>query len=267
MRLTTFFYQYPVFTLAEFSNFLSQQGQTHKPNQMALLAYHKQQGHIVSIRRRLFAVVPPLKKPENLQIDPYLIAGRITGDAVIAYHSALELHGLAYSVFYSFYFISQQQIKPFTFQNQQFKCLKSSIAETGQLGIKVMERQGLDIKVTSIECTLVDVLDKPELGGGYEEVWRSLEAIAVLNIEQVITYALAIGNATTIAKVGYFLEQHQDLLMVEQQQLERLAQYIPRGKHYFDNTRREAGFYSKRWHLVVPKAIGNKQWEEPSDTV
>ncbi len=35
------------------------------------------------------------------------------------------------------------------------------------------------VRVTAFERTLVDVLDAPDLGGGWEEVWRSLEMVEV----------------------------------------------------------------------------------------
>ena len=40
-------------------------------------------------------------------------------------------------------------------------------------------------------------------------------------MDQVLTYALLLGNATTIAKLGFFLETHREALMIPEDYLEK----------------------------------------------
>lgn len=89
--------------------------------------------------------------------------------------------------------------------------------EEGQehFAVKTLERAGLPVRVTSLERTLVDALDQPDLGGGWEEIWRSLETIEFFDLDGVVQYTLLLDNATTAAKVGFFLGQHKETLMVE----------------------------------------------------
>lgn len=42
-----------------------------------------------------------------------------------------------------------------------------------------MNRSGVNIKVTSLARTIVDVLDRIDLAGGWEEVWRVLDTVTV----------------------------------------------------------------------------------------
>ena len=44
-------------------------------------------------------------------------------------------------------------------------------------GVLTTERAGMSLRVTNLERTFVDVLDRPLFSGGWEEVWRSLEAV------------------------------------------------------------------------------------------
>jgi predicted transcriptional regulator of viral defense system len=44
-------------------------------------------------------------------------------------------------------------------------------------GVNREDRAGLQVRVTSLERTMVDLLDRPDLSGGYEEIWRSWEEI------------------------------------------------------------------------------------------
>ena len=44
----------------------------------------------------------------RLTVDPYLVAAKMTEDAVLAYHTALEFHGRAYSVHWTCLRIGEQ---------------------------------------------------------------------------------------------------------------------------------------------------------------
>ncbi len=43
----------------------------------------------------------------------------------------------------------------------------------------------------------MDVLDRPDLGGGWEEIWRSLEMVEFFDLDVVIKYTLLLENAPT----------------------------------------------------------------------
>lgn len=79
----------------------------------------------------------------------------------------------------------------------------------------------------------------------------------------MVEYAELLGNATTAAKVGFYLEQHSEPLMVADAHLERLAALAPKNPHYMERTKREAGRFVARWKLVVPPAVFERSWEEP----
>ena len=113
-----------------------------------------------------------------------------------------------------------------------------------------------------MERTLVDVLDRPDLGGGWEEVWRSLESVAYFDLAAVVEYARLLGSATTAAKVGFFLEQHRDMLMVDARHLDQLRDYAPRQPHYMDRGESSKGVMVKGWNLIVPLAVMDRTWEE-----
>jgi predicted transcriptional regulator of viral defense system len=117
--------------------------------------------------------------------------------------------------------------------------------------------------LSSLERTIVDVLDRPDLGGGWEEIWRSLDNVTQLNTQRLIEYALLLNNATTIAKVGYFLEQRPSYFALKEIHLKKLLPHIPKQPHYMS---RESGKgkYIEKWQLIVPLVIINRTWEEPN---
>src|SRR2546422_359331 len=62
-------------------------------------------------------------------------------------------------------------------------------------GVVEVPRSGLPVRVTTLERTLVDVLDAPRHGGGWEEIWRSLESVEFFDVGAVTDYALKLGSA------------------------------------------------------------------------
>jgi predicted transcriptional regulator of viral defense system len=128
--------------------------------------------------------------------------------------------------------------------------------------VKTLERAGVAVRVTSLERCLVDALDRPDLSGGWEEVWRSLELVEFFDLDRVIEYGLLLDNATTAAKVGFFLEQHRDVLMVEDRHLQPLRERRPKSPHYLARRPRNGGRLVAGWNLVVPPRTLDQAWEE-----
>lgn len=266
MKADRFFARHPVFTRAEFAASCgdASTGKGRAPD--SLLAYHVRAGRLLRVKQGLYAVVPSGMAPDTAPVDAYLLASRMAEDAVLSYHTALELHGVAYSITERLTFVTEHRLRPVIFRSLQFRAVPLPPPlrgrDEGNLGITVIDRQGLDIRLTTRERTLVDVLDKPRYGGGWEEVWRSLEAVSFFDLDRVIDYALLLGNATTIAKVGFFLEQHREALFVEETHLEPLRQQAPKRPHYLGRTTRTSGVLLSGWNLVVPPAILERNWEE-----
>lgn len=268
-----FFEQHPVFTQGEYRQFLLSQGTTNLNTQRELLAYHLKKRHLMRIRRGFFASIPTAFRDviEDFPVDSYLVAGRITQDAIIAYHSAFDLHGVSYSLHHQYLYLSEQLIRPFKFNEADFIRLPfpNSLTEhhATELELISVDRQGLNIKVTSLERTLVDVLDRPNYGGGWEEIWKTANHIPILNLDKVIHYANLLNNATTIAKLGFFLEHFKQQFGVDERTLKILEAQKPSGIHYLERGKREPGKCLKRWNLVVPTHILEHSWDEPNEDV
>ena len=263
-----FFRRHPVFTTDELAAYLASRGGTGVRTPWALLAYHVRAGRLVRVRRGLYAVVAPGADPDSFPVDPYLIASRLTPDAVLSHHTALEFHGRAYSAWAHLTYLAARASVPLTFRSHVFRGARfpepliRSCKTTHD--VVIAERAGLPVRVTSLERTLVDVLDRPRHSGGWEEIWRSLESVEFFDVELVVEYALLLDNATTAAKVGFYLEQHRDALMIEPADIEVLRQHRPRQPHYLDGARDGRGRLVAGWNLVVPREVLDRAWEEVS---
>jgi predicted transcriptional regulator of viral defense system len=266
MKHATFFRKHPVFTGDELAKHLSSHGGVGGRAQEALLAYHHKIGRVVRIRRGLYAVIPPGADTDSYPVDPFLVAAKLTPDAVLSHHTALEFHGKAYSVYTHFTYSAFRPPAPLKFRNHVFRGTKfpNALVRAGKVhtGVLTAERAGMNLRVANLERTLVDVLDRPDLSGSWEEIWRSLESVEFFDLDKVVEYALQLGNATTGAKVGFFLEQHRELLMVEEFHLKALHDMRPKQPHYLDRSKRKFGRLVSEWNLVVPREVLERTWGE-----
>ena len=266
MKHETFLNQHPVFTGKEFSRHLSSRGKVELRTQEAILAYYRKTERIVDIRRGLYAVVPFGSDPSSYQVDPFLVAAKLARDAMLSHHTALEFHGRAYSAHEQFIYSASRPLSPFIFQSHMFRGVKfpQALQRTGKeyFGVITEDRSGIDIRITNLERTMVDTLSRPDLCGGWEEIWRSLESVEFFDLEKVVEYVLLLCNATTAAKVGFFLDQHREYLMVEEQHLEKLRKNLPKQPHYIDRSIRKSGRFVPEWNLMVPEKVLERSWSE-----
>lgn len=268
MSAKEFFIKYPVFRHEEFAEYMRETNKSSNNDINKLLQYHAKVGNIINIRRNVYASVIN-STSDTPWVDPYLVAAKSSKDSILAYHSACELHGFAYTTFEEMTYFSCSYGKSFIFQNLEFKCLRppAKIQKQGQYYYLVDEiiRDNVAIKTTSIERTIVDILDKPDLSGGWEEVWRSLELVPAFDPIKVINYALLLDNITTIAKVGYFLDTLPNDYKVDDDLLARLINKKPKSAHYIDKSKNSK--LISKWNLMLPLEIINKTWEEPNEDI
>ena len=264
MRPSEFFTTHPVFTHSEFVETHTTAGRSERTSNN-LLARHLRSGRLLRVRRGFYATVPPGVDPAHATADPYLIAAKLTDGAVVAYHAALQFHGKAYSVWQRFHYLTAKRARPLSFRGMEFLPVQAPVAVRSlrDFGGGVVEKRhaGGTVRVATLERTLVDVLDEPNKGGGWEEIWRSLEMIEFFDLDAVVDYALKLDTSLTIARLGFFLQQHREALMVEDCHLDTLRPHAPAQPLYLDSTR-ESGRLVSEWNLVVPKRVLERSWGE-----
>jgi predicted transcriptional regulator of viral defense system len=267
MKPTDYFDRHPVFRFDDFAAAHAAGGRRSRQTTASVLKQHVAAGRLLHLRRGLYASVPRGADAERHPVDPYLLATQLAPDGVVAYHAALQFHGKTYSLWNRYHYLTRGRQRRFAYGDQEFVPVQAPAAlrDLPDLGGGVVERPhaGGLVRVTTLERSLVDVLDAPERNGGWEEVWRSLEMVEFFDLDAVLAYTRALGSALTAARVGFFLEQHRDVLMVEDQHLQAFRALAPGQPRYLD-ARRESGKLVKDWNLVVPERVLNRSWAEVS---
>lgn len=261
-----FFERHAIFTLEELHAFLDLQYSSNSKTRKALLTYHKQRGRILAIRRGLYATVPKKSIGRQFRVEPLLMPAKLANGAILSHHTALQALGTAYSLSSSIVYTAEPRVESLTFQGISYQRVPTpkNLLLTGnqQIGTVVLQLDGGDVVVTGYERSLVDCLQNIYLCGGFEEVWRSLSSIEFFDLDLVLAYLSLLQNATTTAKVGFFLEQHKSRLLVTDSFLQELRKQKPKNPHYMDRRNRRDCVLQKQWNLMVPKEVIHQSWEE-----
>src|SRR5688500_2214731 len=120
MKPTDFFARHPVFRFEEFRAAHQSAGRRSPQTTGSVLKQHVAAGNLLNVRRGLYARVPDGATAATFRVDPYLLASRLSEDAVIAYHAALQLLGKAHSQSRRLTYRSRRRAKPFVFQDTEF---------------------------------------------------------------------------------------------------------------------------------------------------
>ena len=262
MKPLDFFSAHPVFTRDEFATAIADGRKALSRTVDSHLGLYLRAGRIGRVKRGVFFAAGPGQSAATTPVDFLLVASRLAPDAVLGYHTALEAHGYAQSLYERLLFLTQHKVKTVTFRGRAFvPVVPPRALQQRRLSHTLtveLERRGLTYRATSLERTAVDALDRPDLTGGLEEAWRSLSAIPLLDLRAVVNYVRLRNHATLAAKVGLFLEQHKDHFSVPASVLEELRSLRPRAPHYLDRSAR--GKLVASWNLIVPAVLLEGGW-------
>lgn len=252
-RQESFWARHPVFSLDQFAAVV-RGPKTSRHAAMRRLRYAVQRGRLQLVERGLYAVVPP--GVERFAPDRFLVAAALRQDAVLAYHSALELLGLAHSVYRDVFYLTARPRKDVRLSGGRVRALhhpKPLRAHGAEdFGVETHERAGVKLRLTGPERTLVDGFLLPRYAGGIDEVMEAARSVSALDLDRLERYLTLLGQRRAFAIMGFVLEQAAERLFVPNALLDRLAAQRPTARIYLDK-RRRGGRLQSRWNLIVPE--------------
>ena len=259
-----FFSAHPVFRRDEYAAAVGR----HPGDKVvtAMLTQHLQAGNIRRIARGVFASVPKHTEARAWTVDRFLAASRLRPGGVIAYHSALELHGYAYTEGHEVQVIAHGEPRVYEANGLVCRFVKPPRGFAGQNGaptdgVMVIDRLGLAVDVTTVERTIMDLFDRHDLAGGAEELLNSLDLVARIDAGILVRYAHKIGNATAAGALGFWLEREQKQLGVPERTLEELRTLAPSGTRYALGAKPGSGRTAKGWNVILPIDFVERRFE------
>ena len=259
-----FFSAHPVFRRAEYATAVGRQSDDKVVT--AMLAQHLRAGNIRRIARGVFASVPKHADARSWSVDRFLAASRLRPDGVIAYHSALELHGCAYTEGYDLQVVARGE--PCLFEASGFTCRfvrppRGFAGRNGSStdGVTAVDRLGLDIDVTTLEWTVVNLFDRHDLAGGAEELFDSLDLVVRVDAKALVRHAHTRGNAAAAGALGFWLERERTRLGVPDRALTNLRALAPRRARYALGAKPGTGRTAKGWNVILPIGVAERRFE------
>jgi predicted transcriptional regulator of viral defense system len=187
--------------------------------------------------------------------DPYLVAAALRPDAILSHHSALDLLGVAHSVFSMFAYLTRTTRRPLRFMGNQWHALSHPdvLVRAGRtdFGVISTDRRGVALRLTGAERTLVDGFLGLRWVGGLEEHVASAAAFRDLDLNLVLKYLRLLDRRILYAAVGWFLERHPETSDVPGRFLRNLEGKLPATPLYL-GPRTRGGRLQTRWRLIVP---------------
>ena len=212
-----------------------------------ILRRYKKQGFISQVRRNLY-VATDLATKANIT-NKFEIAGHITSSSYLAYHAALEYHGLAHQVFYRLYVSSNEVFRNFDYDGISYIFCQSK----SDIGI-VSPVTDSFVRVTDLERTVLDCINRIDLSGGLEEMVNCFAIITYINERKLLDYLNCFDKQFLYQKTGFILGYFQKEMKLSNIFFEHCKSKIGNSTRYLTNTQ-ESNTYFKKWKLCAPQNI------------
>lgn len=208
-------------------------------------------GRIAKIKSGLYATVNPLTG--DIFANRFEIATALFDQACVAYHSALEFHGLGNQMYFQTQvFLEKRQI-PFEYDGIEYKFFHPKIHS----GVMHLE-ENATITVTDLERTLADCFDRLDLAGGLEELVTAMNGITYLNERSLLGYLKEYNKKFLYKKAGFLLHRFKGDLL-SRMFFDACRQNIT---HKFDDIRENKKLPSKAdgdWKIIYPEKLMNTE--------
>jgi len=272
--------EHPVFTRQRFrADFVTHHGDHDGKTRDDLvkaaddvIEYQSRVGRILPCGSSVYAAVPAHLIGSDFTPDRYLVAALAREDGILAYHSALELHGLAYSDSNEVQVLSSARPGLLETRAGNVRFVKVPVLEreSGTMdGVTTFDRTGIHVRVTTLERTVLDCLERPDLAGGVEELEHALSGITSIKLRPLLAMVERRENHTLAGLVGWWLESRQDDLGLRResvdQALARLDQLAPSKPRPYAGAERTEDTLVKRWGLWLPPGLTDPAFEDNSD--
>ncbi len=210
-------------------------------------------GQIKKIKNGLYATINPVTS--DIFANRFEIATALYDDCCVSYHSALEFHGLGHQMYSEVYVTSSKRYNRFEFGGLTYSFYEMKYKN----GVVEKEHNSL-IRVTDLERTVIDCIDRIDLAGGIEELMMALTVVTYLDETKLLGYLKAANKKILYKKVGFFLQKLEtqylsdDFFKICKQNMSNRADSI------VENSWLPKSFNSE-WNLIVPRTLINMEYE------
>jgi len=205
------------------------------------------------VKPGLYVKIPQtiiLRKGKYIE-DPILVGSIITKPYFFSYYTALNIHGIEQRYTKEIYITSIKHQKDITYHGCRLRFVR--VIPKRFFGFKNIDYMHHKIAVASIERTIIDIFDRPEYAGGWQEIISCLLDLEAVNWGKLLEYIEIFNEKIMVHRMGYIFEKLQSAVNVPEQFIRALKKRTSKNTYYFDE--KKLGKYSGTWRIVVPEKI------------
>lgn len=215
----------------------------------SLLASGVRNGTLCRIKPNLYAVTD--LATGQCAANKYEIASNISDTACVAYHSAMEYHGLGHQLFNEMSVISASTFRTFEFEGITYVRRQPKI--TKGVIVPVMNSK---VRVTDLERTIIDCIDRIKYAGGLEELLNNFTSVAYIDEAKLKVYLDAYGKASLYQKAGFLLSMYKKQWRLSAGFFNHCKAHIGKSTRYLTDVADNIDYVSE-WRLCVPETMSN----------
>jgi predicted transcriptional regulator of viral defense system len=248
VSFTHFAQSTPLFTLKQARDRYAKDA--HSRSILNMLHRLKRQGRVRQLAHGVYSGALASTPPNR-----YLVPSALREDAVVAFHSALEWHGVANQVFQTVYYFSARPRKDVIFDNVTYHRVAPPRALRGERHKLFQVQLGADhVLVTERERSFVDCLIFLDYSGGVEELDKSLAMFPSFDFDAVLKYLKLLRKPWLYSRLGFLLDRHADKLFFRGEARDHFLRKLPPGVAYL-GTKRPGNRWVPTWRLMVPDTL------------
>jgi len=240
------FYERRIFTLDEIRS-------SYPDPQQARNAVHYliKNGYARKIKAGLYTIIPFEYRDKKYIPDGLLIGRLLTDEYFFSHATALYVMGIVPTYHPRVVITAKERFRRFNFEGVDYYCLVSK----SFFGFKDHDYKGITIKVSDLERTLIDVVNRFDLSGGIAGAFRNLYHLGFINYLKLMEYLEAIGKRSLMVKVGFTIDYLQGHWEVDQEVLAQLKKIATAQEtiYYLDRSiPKGMGRLERGWNLIIP---------------
>jgi predicted transcriptional regulator of viral defense system len=189
--------------------------------------------------------------------DKFLVGSKLASNGFFGYHSALELHGASQSM-------GWKKVNVCVPPERRFSKLSYRGVSYVPVSVKDIEQEvitrkhkGQNIRVTSPERTFVDCIDNPILGGGWEEVMKSIINLRIRQPDKLVQLPIMRQRQSLIRRVGFVIDMLAKnsiyITGIGPEHVQRLEQQVKGHTQYL--------FRNKKLRKLLGQTVLDRKWK------
>jgi len=192
-------------------------------------------------------------------LDRYAVPAKLRRDAVLAFHSGLEFHGVANQVFQTVYYLSSHPRRDVVYEKVTYHRVAppSRLVRSRRLDFQVKASRR-DVRVTGRERSFVDCLLFLDYSGGVDELARSLAMFPSFDFGVALDYLRLLKKPWLYSRLGLLLDRHAEKLFFRGKWRDAFLRRVPSGVVYLE--RKRPGLkWVETWNLMVPASFAERR--------